>query len=347
MKTPNNIARQNFERLLSDIKHGQLDENIDPFEKEAAEGWNESGIAMNSLKKLDKKFRKTTSSATIYITATCLIIGIGVYLFIAQKKQELKVSENKIVHYTIDKSEIELPEYIIALQEIEPEKQITVKKVKKEQQMYSKQSEGDKSQQLDIPLPMHVLEPLPVKLEQRPSVISKQTLAKERMTHDFKTIDYSSYRANKTMKVEQYILTGIPANYENELSIEDETPIQTSSTSYNNYLDKSMSYVNKGKWKIALSRFEEILHQYPDDLNARFYSGWCYFNLGNYSEACLNFSVCLQLDYSNFNEEAEWYLAESRLANGEKADAKELFTKIKNQKGFYSKEAEKVLKTWR
>ena len=55
----------------------------------------------------------------------------------------------------------------------------------------------------------------------------------------------------------------------------------------------------------------------------------------------------IQLEYSNFNEEAEWYLAESRLANGEKTAAKELFTKIKNQKGFYSKQAEKNLKNWK
>src|SRR3989338_1879474 len=88
----------------------------------------------------------------------------------------------------------------------------------------------------------------------------------------------------------------------------------------------------------------QILETYPDDVNGHFYAGLCCYNLQQYEDAKQHFATCLQLSFSNFNEEASWYLAQSLLANGEKTDAKELFSVIRDQKGYYAKQAEKMLK---
>jgi tetratricopeptide (TPR) repeat protein len=86
-----------------------------------------------------------------------------------------------------------------------------------------------------------------------------------------------------------------------------------------------------------------ILETYSDDLNANFYAGLCYYNLKQFSEAGSSFEKCLNSKYTNFNEEAEWYLAKSLQANGKDSDAKEIFRKIADGNGYYAKQAEKLL----
>jgi tetratricopeptide (TPR) repeat protein len=105
-----------------------------------------------------------------------------------------------------------------------------------------------------------------------------------------------------------------------------------------------MELFSKGQNKKALARFEVILDTYPDDLNANFYSGLCYYNLNEFSKAINVFAKCQDSNYSNFNEEAQWYLAKSHQAAGNDSQARELFKKIVNEGGYYSAQAEKILK---
>ncbi|MNX82386.1 Tetratricopeptide repeat protein [compost metagenome] len=249
----------------------------------------------------------------------------------------------------VENTDIHIPAEIDTLEAIPQKDQITVQEMKVSQnEIKNLPAETKQEELIDIPFPQLSLDPLPVKIEQKPVSVSRQKSAKEIYLQDLKAIDYSYYRTKPTVQIEQIILTGIPANQENVDDVVPEEPqMKLVQIPYMDYLEKSLNYTNRGKWKQALSRFNEIIKNYPDDVNARFYAGWCYYNLGQYTDAGISFSACLQLEFSNFNDEAEWYLAESRLANGDKNAAKELFLKIKNQKGFYSKQAEKVLKTWK
>jgi len=92
-----------------------------------------------------------------------------------------------------------------------------------------------------------------------------------------------------------------------------------------------------------LYRFEIILNNYPDDINANFYGGLCYYNLGEYKKTQLIFEKCLNLEFINFNEEVDWYLAKSYLANDENEKAKVILNKIQSQKGYYSKQATQLI----
>ncbi len=350
MKNKDYISRDAFEKLLQGFSEQHSNEHLDDFDLDALDGWKNSGVSFTKMKQMDQKmkFPKPASIAPYIIGLSVLIIGTAAFLFLNEDSVESKTS-NKPFMVKVENTDLRIPEGIDTLEVIPQKDQITVNEVKNSQnEIKNLPAETKKEEIIEIPFPETVLEPLPMVIEQKTVTVSKQKLAKEIYIQDLKAIDYSQYRTKPTVQIEQIILTGIPANEENKETVAQEEPqIKRIDVPYIDYLEKSLNYTNRGRWKLALSRFNEIIKTYPDDVNARFYAGWCYYNLGQYNEACLNFSACLQLEFSNFNEEAEWYLAESRLANGEKALSKELFQKIKNQKGFYSKQAEKVLKSWK
>ncbi|WP_343748523.1 tetratricopeptide repeat protein [Fluviicola sp.] len=348
MKNKDYISRDAFEKLLRDHSEHSSNEQLDAFDRDALEGWQESGISFSRIKQLDRKMKFSKPSVTPYILGLAVLI-IGTLAFLLLKNDPGAIAPQKQLIVKVEHTDIRIPEAIDTLEVIPQKDQITVNEVKNTQNEIKNLSQEAKMEEItDIPFPETVLTPLPPVIEQKPVTVSQQKLAKEIYIQDLKAIDYSQYRVKPTVLIEQFILSGVPANQESKETILQEEPqMQMANIPYVDYLEKTLRYTNRGKWKQALSRFNEILKTYPDDLNARFYSGWCYYNLGQYEDACLNFSACLQLEFSNFNEEAEWYLAQSRLANGEKSLAKELFQKIKNQKGFYSKQADKVLKTWK
>jgi tetratricopeptide (TPR) repeat protein len=107
-----------------------------------------------------------------------------------------------------------------------------------------------------------------------------------------------------------------------------------------------MEIFSKGNNKKALARFQIILDTYPDDVNANFYAGLCYYNLKEFSSAISSFAKCNDTKFTNFNEEAEWYTAKSYLANGQKAEAKTLFTQIANSNGYYVSQAKKIVSSF-
>lgn len=343
------LSRKQINDLLSNPDL-EKESKLDSFDQESLQGWRESGLTPFQLKKLDKKFKKSIPGSTwgLIIASVIIVALTSILLTNNRSKPEAIQKINYVVK--LDNTDIQLPESIDTLTTIPKNEQIQVTEIIQNQKNIKAQEEKPKNQDLtlDIPFPLLTLEPLPVEIEQKPTKVSNQQLAKEIYLNSFKAIDYSSYRSKPVIPIEQIILTGVPANFENQNTIENENPeIRKVDIPYVDYLNKSLGLVNKGKWKPALSRFEEILKIYPDDVNARFYAGWCYFNLGQYEDACIYFSACLQLPYSNFNEESQWYLAQSRLKNNEKSIAKELFVKIKNEHGFYAKQADKILKSWK
>lgn len=350
MKNKDYISRDEFEKLIQDVSKRQSSQQLDDFDRDALDGWKNSGVSFEQMKQLDRKmkFPKKNSIIPYIIGLSVLLIGTAAFFFLKEDSVDPKTTEKPLM-VKVENTDLRIPEEIDTLEVIPQKDQITVNEVKTSQnEIKNLPVETKKEELVEIPFPETVLEPLPLVIEQKPVTVSKQKTAKEIYIQDLKAIDYSQYRTKPTVQIEQIILTGIPADLENIDDVAPEEPqIKLINVPYIDYLEKSLNYTNRGKWKLALSRFNEIIKTYPDDVNARFYAGWCYYNLGQYNEACLNFSACLQLEFSNFNEEAEWYLAQSRLANGEKALSKELFQKIKNQKGFYSKQAEKVLKNWK
>lgn len=348
MKNKDHISRNKFEKLIQTFSKEESNEHLSDFDRDALEGWQQSGVSFSKMKQLDRKMNFLKINFTPYILGLSAVAILTLTFFLLSKTENPSKTEKPLL-VKLENTDIHIPEEIDTLEVIPQKDQITVNEIKTSQnEIKNLPLEEKKEEIVDIPFPELVLEPLPPVIEQKPVTVSKQKVAKEIYLQDLKAIDYSQYRSKPTVQIEQIILTGIPADQEDiDDVVQEEPQMKLVNIPYMDYLDKSLNYTNRGKWKQALSRFNEIIKNYPDDVNARFYAGWCYYNLGQYNEACINFSACLQLEFSNFNDEAEWYLAESRLANGDKNSAKELFIKIRNQKGFYSKQAEKVLKIWK
>lgn len=350
MKNNQHINRKDFEQLLQNTSE-QDQSGFDDFDKDALEGWKTSGASLSQLNTLDKtiarKFSGNFFNNSFFIGGIAALAVTAAIVFFTWPETNQPTKKQSL---TIERNEIALPEKIDTLIALNKETQISSQDIisKHIKEQSQAQTKTDVPQKVDFDnLSSTVLEPLPAIIESKEVKITEQRLAKEIYLHRLKAIDYSEYRSRPEVKIEQIILLGVPANYETKDDIQTESTTKTVMIPYMDYLDKTLKYLGDEKWKQALSRCEEILNTYPDDINAIFYSGFCYYNLQQYQKACDQFSACLQLNWANFNEEATWYLAKSRLANKDKAQAKELFTAIKDNNGYYAKQAEKILKDWK
>jgi len=314
----------------------------DSFEQDALDGWETSGLQTNKMKRLDKRFHFQPYTPYIIggvLTTLSIIILLATFNKVDPPLQPTKEK----IQLSAEQSDAIMPVSIDTMQELPQSRQIQITVIKTTQQGIKSQPENTPLTQVDE-IPTVILKPLKLEIEFPTQKISIQKTAKEIYLHDLKLIDYSQYRSKPAIETERIVLSGTPADLENKLNPETETTVTTISIPYMDYIDKTMGYVGRGKWKQSLQRLQLILVTYPDDVNGHFYAGLCSYNLQQYEDAKQHFATCLQLSFNNFNEEATWYLAQSLLANGEKNNAKELLTTIRDQKGYYSKQADRLLK---
>ncbi len=157
--------------------------------------------------------------------------------------------------------------------------------------------------------------------------------------YDLLVIDYRKFnRENEKISYKRYDLSGTPASREGQERpselIETEVKIP-----YHNYLSKSMSFFSGSRFKQALNRYLLILEQYPDDLNALFYGGLSYYNLGKYDKSINFFDQILESELTTFQEEALWYKAKSLIKQKENRAAEAILDEIISQGGFYTQDA--------
>ncbi len=342
----NRLSREDVEtyRTSSDesVKHAfEKKAQESDFENDALEGWGDKTLQSPDMSRLDKKF--LSSNKWIYWTTGTLAIVVISLLFIYsgnQQNSNVELSNNQLQIVSIEKTDLVLPDHIEQMNELPEVEQISVKTIKKD---FSNQQ---KEETIVNEVPVKVDElPLNKIEESKPQVgiVKESVLGKEIYLNDLKLLDYRAYRSKSKITTKQMILTGTPANIGEEVLTEEEPTWKDVEIPYMDYLEKTIELFSKGQNKKALSRFTIILETYPDDLNANFYAGLCYYNLKEYKSASNTFSKCLDSKYLNFNEEAEWYQAKSLLAAGSVSEGKVILKKIKSEGGYYAKQAEKLL----
>ncbi|MFM9985775.1 MAG: tetratricopeptide repeat protein [Flavobacteriales bacterium] len=138
---------------------------------------------------------------------------------------------------------------------------------------------------------------------------------------------------------------GVPAQFESEeakrAAQEEEEVIKE--IPYLDYLTLCIRAMDNKDYALALSQFQIVLDQYPDDVNGLFYSAQCNYYLGNYDKAIGFYDQTMRNMINKFNEESEFYKAKSLQALGRSDDAKKLFESIVAKGKFYSQQAEKEL----
>jgi TolA-binding protein len=332
----------------------------DSFDNDAMEGWEELSYDPSVMANLDKKFAPAKGVSLIKLVGGTAIVGAAVvsvlYFTVFRENSNSVVASNdleqvenredqstptKMQVIILDETDVSLPEPIEQMVQAPKAEQVPAKQISKEfQEIISFRTETTAELPVET---LPVADPIPTPT---PEIARDHTSAKEIYRHSMKLVDYRKYREKPQIKTKQLMLTGTPANREDQYS-EDEDPVwRDVDVPYMDYLDKTVKTFERGNYKKALSRFETILKTYSDDVNANFYAGICLFNLKEYKTAIEHFSNCVNGKFSNFDEEASWMLAEcyDKMGSEGRSKARRIYQTIADGNGFYAKQAEEKLK---
>ena len=332
------------------------------FNAEAMEGWEKNGYsvkeAMISTDKKMEHFVKDSPKATpknnnglilsfILFTLTMLLLIVFTYqgnkVFDEQTKSEIVITEQPAPIEEVD-----------LFTEIATTKQITTKDLKSENKTPSLKLSTTKSQETtnekvkDNTIEKEGEIQLPIQSNGKIPSTSKNSLvynqAQEVYIHSLKNVDYRAYR-NRPIKVDNTLNVGVPANKISGDDAQDFQQAETIDITYIDYLTQTAEYFSEGQYKTALKRYLNILDTYPDDVNANFYGGLCYFNLGQFDKSHQLFRNSYSIGYGNFREEAMWFSARSNYEDNNDLKAKYILKKIITEDGFYSQQARDLLNT--
>ena len=103
-----------------------------------------------------------------------------------------------------------------------------------------------------------------------------------------------------------------------------------------------MEYFKDGYYKKALNRYKTILEQYPEDANALFYGGLCYYNMKKYNKSISYFDEIATIKLNAFKEEAKWYKSKSLIKLGLIKEAIIVLDENIMAGGFYAEDAMEV-----
>lgn len=316
----------------------ELDSLDSDFDTDAFEGWESLGFETGIMSKLDQRHLKNVHGHSfLFWIGASIILVTGIILVLQYKPTpSTEVNPMKQSEFQIEETDI-IPAEVINLPEIPESIQIKSKELKND----FKERKTKETQSHDIveTIPTRLPEPFS---SQNKELISKRKHAPEIYLEDFKLIDYSTSNRDE-IQTKRLILYGTPADQEEKLEVTDQFNWENYSVSYNEFMDKTMLLLSNNNYKMAVSRLKLVATQFPMDLNAHFYLGFSYYNLGLYHDASNQFDICLQGSITNFDQEALWFKALSLEQSGKKTEAKQLFRKITNEKGFYSEEARKKL----
>lgn len=112
----------------------------------------------------------------------------------------------------------------------------------------------------------------------------------------------------------------------------------------NSDLLQAMKFYDNKNYAEALKLFESILQTDPGRIGLNFYSGVSQMEIKEYELAGKSFGKVIDDRYNMYIEQAEWYLSLCYIITDQDDKAIHLLEKIIEGKGFYRKEAGKILK---
>ena len=114
-------------------------------------------------------------------------------------------------------------------------------------------------------------------------------------------------------------------------------------TAYLRFMEGALAHFVGGSFLQCHTRLQELLDQHPEDVNALFYAALCEHQLGEYATAAHRLEQVQAHHLQIFQEEAEWHRALALDAAGEHGQARQLFHRILQEKGFYAERAQQRL----
>ncbi len=319
-----------------------IPEGLDDFDKDALQGWQKASAGMELMQPIDRRFM-TKSKLGYYIAGALVLALIGLFFLFPARQPKPNIAQTQKV--TVNKSDVVISEDIKKLEELPEELQITpqqmvsnFKSKQQEQEQTAANPDPDDDEVFMLPLKKIQL------YSSKPKLTIEKEMAKEIYLSDLKLVDYRAYRTRPEIPSEQITFMGTSADQEKKQTLHDNPEWKSIDIPYHDYLSQTMEQFKAGNFKQALNRANAILEFYPNDINALFYGGLCYYNLSEMDQAVNAFQQVIANQFSNFDEEALWYLANAYDLKNDKVKAKELFQAIVAQKGYYAKQAEKMLR---
>lgn len=358
MSTSSNHNSSSFDKIETYVSGGMTSSEKNTFEKEmendsflkdAVQGFSSTP---NSVHYFNSNLKKKSNSKyyIIGITLISALLLTGVFF----KLNELQPDPVQIVEQVLPESskEIEiLPLEIESLHVISEQEEITsviLAQKNENRPLETKQpnTELEKDFTLEI-VELSISEDEEDEDEIIQTVVKVKTNYPFTYYYDLAVVDYRRYEnREKSIRKTTYIYTGVGANFENESAQnQSEFTEKVVDVTYMDYLEESMWYFSKAKYKNALKRFDIIAGQYNNDLNALFYGGLSNYNLGRFKFALHNFESITSLAETPFYEEALWYKAKTKLKLGQTKSALSDLELIISEGGFYAKQAMKLIQT--
>jgi tetratricopeptide (TPR) repeat protein len=336
-----------------------------PFAAEAAEGFSENPEALQNLWRLKTKvnlraerlnpskwkFQYTLAAASV--AAIVVVLAGKFLLFDAKLPETTLVADNVEKTPTEETLQINFKKELIEIEQAEelPETlQINSQRVVRNTPTISIVEEREISVQADMLAEENVSQPTMSmssrKAEAVPSAVAVEepTVAsktKTKLVSGLLVVDYN-YPQEKSGAT----LSGTPAKYRTLADTTQEriTYSETQQTfTYDDFLELSLNKYKQSKYKQALVNFLTILNKYPNDLNAHYYGGLCYYNINNPTKALEFFDYILTHDHNTFYQEAQFYKALCLQRLGEYGKANFLLKKIVAQNGFFAEQAKALL----
>lgn len=120
--------------------------------------------------------------------------------------------------------------------------------------------------------------------------------------------------------------------------------VRSGDLAVDNMLTNALNRYEQGDFTTALSLFEQVLNTDSKDVTSRFYQGISFMETQKYQNAGNSFHAVIDQRDNLFIEQAQWYLGLCYLRTEENEKAKDQFNRIVDSKGFYSKNARKILR---
>jgi len=118
---------------------------------------------------------------------------------------------------------------------------------------------------------------------------------------------------------------------------------RTSGNAVSNELRTAMMLYESKRFDEAIVMFEQILEKDNSRVGLNLYSGISHLEVNQYDEANIRFKRIIDHKSNAFIESAEWYLGLCYLLKEDEENAVEVFKKIVDKKGYYAKDAKKIL----
>lgn len=348
------LLRKYYNGELSEIQCNALEQKAldDPFLKEAMEGFESEPSSFEHFFSTNKTRLKPKKAPTFLIGILILGALFAISFFSNTfMSQPITATNHQVHNPTTSKTDIEfyeiIPQELETLNVANPEAVISIEEIQFNKQKIEKSTTAIDSSKLkttDSDVTIVIDETIlnednfELEEEEKHSTFSGK-VSPSKYLYDLYVIDYTKIRRQNNLFYKRFEIGGVSADKETENSNATELVETEVEISYFIYLQKSMESFSKNQYKRALNRYLTILKQYPNDLNALFYGGLCYFNLGQYSAALSLFESIEKVDLEGFKQEAKWYKGKSLIQLKKYPLAKQVLDEIIAEGGFYSQEA--------